>query len=125
MCSTFPELPRQCPSGRLLQSMLEGAGAMFGLWLSFFRENCASFFALFLLLPATLFYNWRLASLLIVMVAVFYVVTTYVLRRTDTLQAAVEHYNAALASRASDALGNIPVVQSLPGRTANPRRCAA
>ena len=39
-------------SGRLLQSMLEGAGAMFGLWLSFFRENCASFFALFLLLPA-------------------------------------------------------------------------
>jgi len=99
-------------SGRLLQSILEGAGAMFGLWLSFFRENCASFFALFLLLPATLFYNWRLASLLIVMVAVFYVVTTYVLRRTDTLQAAVEHYNAALASRASDALGNIPVVQS-------------
>jgi ATP-binding cassette subfamily B protein len=99
-------------SGRLLQSMLEGAGAMFGLWLSFFRENCASFFALFLLLPATLFYNWRLASLLIFMVAVFYVVTTFVLRRTDTLQAAVERYNAALASRASDTLGNVPVVQS-------------
>ena len=46
-------------SGRLLQSMLEGASAMFGLWLSFFRENCASFFALLLLLPATLLYNWR------------------------------------------------------------------
>ncbi len=99
-------------SGRLLQSMLEGAGAMFGLWLSFFRENCASFIALFLLLPATLFYNWRLASVLIVMVAVFYVVTTLVLRRTDALQAAVERHNAALASRASDALGNVPVVQS-------------
>jgi len=99
-------------SGRLLQSMLEGAGAMFGLWLSFFRENCASFFALFLLLPATLLYNWRLASLLIVMVALFYLVTTWVLRRTDALQAAVETYNAALASRASDALGNVPVVQS-------------
>ena len=99
-------------SGRLLQSMLQSAGAMFGLWLSFFRENCATFIALFLLLPATLFYNWRLASLLILMVVVFYVVTTLVMRRTDVLQAAVEQHNAALASRASDALGNVPVVQS-------------
>ena len=99
-------------SGRLLQSMLEGASAMFSLWLSFFRENCASFIALFLLLPATLFYNWRLASLLIVMVGVFYVVTTLVLRRTDALQAAVERHNAALASHAGDAFGNVPVVQS-------------
>jgi ATP-binding cassette, subfamily B, beta-glucan exporter len=99
-------------SGRLLQSMLEGASAMFSLWLSFFRENCASFIALFILLPATLFYNWRLASLLIVMVGIFYVVTTFVLRRTDELQAAVERHNAALASHAGDAFGNVPVVQS-------------
>ncbi len=95
-------------SGRLLQSMLEGASAMFSLWLSFFRENCASFIALFVLLPATLFYNWRLASLLIVMVGVFYVVTAFVLRRTDELQAVVERHNAALASHAGDAFGNVP-----------------
>ena len=99
-------------SGRLLQSMLEGASAMFSLWLSFFRENCASFIALFVLLPATLFYNWRLASLLIVMVGIFYVVTALVLRRTDELQTAVERHNAALASHAGDAFGNVPVVQS-------------
>jgi len=99
-------------SGRLLQSMLEGASAMFSLWLSFFRENCASFIALFILLPATLFYNWRLASLLIVMVGIFYVVTALVLRRTDELQTAVERHNAALASHAGDAFGNVPVVQS-------------
>jgi len=99
-------------SGRLLQSMLEGASAMFSLWLSFFRENCASFIALFVLLPATLFYNWRLASLLIAMVVIFYAVTTFVVRRTNDLQAAVERHNAALASYASDAFGNISVVQS-------------
>ncbi|HMK88365.1 MAG TPA: glucan ABC transporter ATP-binding protein/ permease [Methylocystis sp.] len=99
-------------SGRLLQSMLESANAMFQLWLSFFRENCASFIALFVLLPATLFYDWRLASLLIAMVFVFYLATAWVLRRTDKLQSAVEKHNAALASRASDALGNVPVVQS-------------
>ncbi|QGM46494.1 glucan ABC transporter ATP-binding protein/ permease [Methylocystis heyeri] len=99
-------------SGRLLQSMLEGATAMFVLWLSFFREHCASFLALFLMLPATLLYNWRLASLLIVMVTLFYIVTAFVVRRTEALQATVEHHNVALASLASDALGNVPVVQS-------------
>ncbi len=99
-------------SGRLLKTMLEGSSAMFSLWLSFFRENCASFVALFILLPATLFPNWRLGGLLMLLVAVFYVATSYVLRRTEALQGAVERHNSSLAERASDALGNIPVVQS-------------
>jgi glucan exporter ATP-binding protein len=99
-------------SGRLLKSMLEGGNGMFGLWLTFFRENCASFVALFLLLPATLFVNWRLASLLIVLVFVFGVVTTFVLRRTEELQRKVERHNSDLAEHASDALGNVPVIQS-------------
>lgn len=99
-------------SGRLLKTMLDGAAAMFGLWLSFFRENCASFVALFVLLPMTLFVNWRLGALLIVLVAVFYVATSFVLRRTESLQGEVERYNSSLAEHASDTLGNIPVVQS-------------
>ena len=41
-------------SGRLLKVMLEGASGMAGIWLAFFRENCASMVALFVLLPATL-----------------------------------------------------------------------
>ena len=99
-------------SGRLLKIMLDGAGAMFGLWLSFFRENCASFVALFILLPMTLFINWRLGGLLISLVIIFYFVTSFVLRRTETLQDQVEHFNSSLAEHASDTLGNIPVVQS-------------
>ncbi len=99
-------------SGRLLKTMLDGSSAMFGLWLSFFRENCASFVALFILLPATLLINWRLGGLLMLLVAVFYVATSYVLRRTEALQGAVERHNSSLAEHASDALGNIPVVQS-------------
>jgi glucan exporter ATP-binding protein len=99
-------------SGRLLKTMFEGASGMFGLWLSFFRENCASFVALFLLLPATLFVNWRLASLLIALVFLFGAVTTFVLRRTEELQRKVERHNSDLAERASDALGNVPVIQS-------------
>ncbi len=99
-------------SGRLLKTMLDGASNMASVWLSFFRENCASFVALFVLLPLSLFVNWRLASLLIVLVVVFGVLTVFVLRRTEGLQGKVERYNADLAERASDALGNIAVIQS-------------
>ena len=99
-------------SGRILKTMLDGAAAMFGLWLSFFRENCASFVSLFILLPMTLFINWRLGGLLILLVVIFYIATSYVLRRTENLQGQVERYNSSLAEHASDTLGNIPVVQS-------------
>ncbi|WP_159728691.1 glucan ABC transporter ATP-binding protein/ permease [Methylosinus sp. Ce-a6] len=99
-------------SGRLLKVMLEGAGGMFGLWLSFFRENCASFVALFVLLPATLLVNWRLAAPLIALVAIFGALTSFVLRRTQQLQSKVEGHHSSLAERASDALGNVAVVQS-------------
>ena len=99
-------------SGRSLKVMLDGAQAMFGVWLSFFRENCASAVALFLLLPMTLFLNWRLGAILIVLVALFGALTAFVLRRTERLQGAVERYAADLAEHASDALGNVPVIQS-------------
>ena len=99
-------------SGRLLKAMLDGASAMWAMWLSFFRENCSSFIALFVLLPATVFVNWRLASLLILLVGVFYLVANFVVRRTVALQASVDRYNSSLAEHAADALGNIPVIQS-------------
>jgi len=99
-------------SGRLLKIMLEGASGMAGIWLSFFRENCASIVALVILLPLTLFVNWRLASVLVVLVIAFGLLTTFVLRRTEGLQASVEVFNAQVAERASDVLGNVPVIQS-------------
>ncbi|HMN71162.1 MAG TPA: glucan ABC transporter ATP-binding protein/ permease [Rhodoblastus sp.] len=99
-------------SGRLLKIMLDGAQAMFNLWLSFFRENCASAVALFVLLPLTLFVNWRLAAILMALVVGFGLLTTFVLRRTESLQGRVEQFSVNLAEHASDALGNVPVIQS-------------
>ena len=99
-------------SGRLLKIMLDGAQAMFNLWLSFFRENCASAAALFILLPLTLFVNWRLAAILMVLVVCFGLLTSFVLRRTEALQGRVQQYSTDLAEHASDALGNVPVIQS-------------
>ena len=45
--------------------MWQGADTLFGVWLSFLRENLATFVALFVLLPLTLFLNWRLGALVI------------------------------------------------------------
>ncbi|MGH6681137.1 MAG: ABC transporter transmembrane domain-containing protein, partial [Bradyrhizobium sp.] len=99
-------------SGRLLKGMIEGAAGLFWLWLSFFREKCAALVALTVLLPLSLVINWRLGLLLIVLVVVFGILTTFVVRRTSSLQSEVERYNTHLTERASDVFGNIPVVQS-------------
>jgi glucan exporter ATP-binding protein len=99
-------------SGRLLKVMIEGANGMAVLWLSFFRENCASLAALLILLPLSLILNWRLASMLMALVFVFGFLTAYVLRHTQSLQQQVERHNSSLAEHVSDALGNISVIQS-------------
>lgn len=99
-------------SGRLLKNMIDGASGMASVWLYFFRDNLSAFLALFVLLPATLFLNWRLAILLIGLVALFAFVIAFVINRTNALQDRVERYHTDLAERASDALGNLPVIQS-------------
>ncbi|CAH1665084.1 Beta-(1--_2)glucan export ATP-binding/permease protein NdvA [Hyphomicrobiales bacterium] len=102
----------QTHSGRVLKVMLDGTNAMWALWLSFFREHCASFVALFVLLPFTIWKNWQLGLLLVCLVLLFGSLTAFVLRKTDRLQSNVEAYHSNLAERASDALGNVPVIQS-------------
>lgn len=102
----------QTHSGRVLKVMLEGSNGMAWLWLGFFRDHCAALVSLFVLLPFTLFVNWRLGLLLCILVVVFAVLTSVVLRKTESKQGAVERYHSDLAEHASDALGNIPVIQS-------------
>src|SRR5690349_11907364 len=99
-------------SGRVLKVMLDGAAGMQWLMLSFFREHFASFIALLVLLPLSLLYNWRLGLLLVVLLGIFTVLTAAVLRKTETMQGSVERYHSSLAEHASDALGNVPVIQS-------------
>jgi ATP-binding cassette, subfamily B, beta-glucan exporter len=99
-------------SGRVLKVMLEGSNGMAWLWLGFFRDHLATLVALTILLPLTVFLNWRLGLLLVALVAIFALLTGYVLRKTETLQGSVERYHSNLAEHASDALGNVPVIQS-------------
>jgi ATP-binding cassette subfamily B protein len=99
-------------SGRLMKVMLTGTDSLWWLWLGFFREHLAAFVSLVVLLPMSLFINWRLASLLIILCVVFTGLISLVLRKTEKGQSSVERHYSDLAERTSDALGNVALVQS-------------
>ena len=99
-------------SGRLMKMMLQGTEALWGLWVGFFRDNLSSLISLLVLLPISLFINWRLALLLIALCIVFAALTALIVRKTERLQSSVERHYSDLAERASDTLGNIALVQS-------------
>jgi ATP-binding cassette, subfamily B, beta-glucan exporter len=99
-------------SGRLMKVMLNGTDALWRLWLGFFREHFAAILSVIVLLPLSLVVNWRLAILLFVLCIVFTLITTYVVRKTYGMQSQVEEHYSDLSARASDAIGNIALVQS-------------
>jgi ATP-binding cassette subfamily B protein len=99
-------------SGRLMKVMLNGTDALWRLWLGFFREHFAAILSVVVLLPLSLYLNWRLAILLFVLCIVFTALTTFVVRRTFGMQMEVEEHYSELSARASDALGNVALVQS-------------
>jgi ATP-binding cassette, subfamily B, beta-glucan exporter len=99
-------------SGKLIKVMLNGADALWRLWLGFFREHFAAIMSVVVLLPLSLYINWRLAILLFVLCVVFTVLTTLVVRKTYAMQSDVEQHYSDLSARASDALGNVALVQS-------------
>jgi glucan exporter ATP-binding protein len=99
-------------SGRVIKTMLSGTDALFGTWLVFFRDQLSTLLSAVVLLPLTLFLNWRLALVLIVLIVLFLGVTALVVRKTEAAQRRVERHNSALAGTAQDALSNVMVVQS-------------
>jgi len=99
-------------SGRLMKVMLNGTDSLWRLWLGFFREHFAAIMSLVVLLPLAFYINWRLAILLFVLCVVFTVLTTMVVRKTYGMQSEVESHYSDLSARASDALGNVALVQS-------------
>ena len=98
-------------SGRLMKIMLSGTDTLWSLWLDFFRDSFAAAMSVVLLLPLTIALNWKLGSLLIGTCIVFGVLAALVVSKTATLQSSVEEHYSDLAERASDALGNVALVQ--------------
>jgi len=105
-------------SARLLRTMLRATTYLFGFWLAFFREHLGTVITLVVLLPLSMFLNWRLALLLVLFMAAFTAFTVFGIRRTETAQAAVEVADSELAARVGDAFGNVRLIQSYVYREA-------
>jgi ATP-binding cassette, subfamily B, beta-glucan exporter len=99
-------------SGRLMKVMLQGTDSLWSLWIAFFRDHLAAFVSFLVLLPLSLFLNWRLGLLLMALCVVFAALTAFVLRKTESMQGSVEQHYSELAERASDTLGNVALVHS-------------
>jgi ATP-binding cassette subfamily B protein len=99
-------------SGRLLKVMITGTNTLWAMWLAFFRDHFASFVSLIVLLPLTLFINWRYGLLLIVLCVSFAGLIALIVRKTEQMQGNVERVHTQMAERTTDALGNIALVQS-------------
>ena len=80
-------------SGRLVKVMVTGTNTLWSLWLAFFREHLVSIVSMVVLLPATLFINWRYSLILIVLCAVFAVLIALIISRTQGLQGQVERFS--------------------------------
>ncbi|MEO8156689.1 MAG: glucan ABC transporter ATP-binding protein/ permease [Betaproteobacteria bacterium] len=105
-------------SARLLRTMLRATAYLFGFWLAFFREHLGTIITLTVLLPLSMFLNWRLGLLLILFMGAFTAVTAYGIRKTETAQTAVETADSELAARVGDAFGNVRLIQSYVYRAA-------
>ena len=108
-------------SGRLIKAMIAGSESLFGVWLTFFRDHLATLVSVGVLLPMTLLINWKLASVLMVLVVIFVSVTTIVIRRTEAGQREAEKINSTLSGTVQDALSNVMVVQSFTRLAAETR----
>jgi glucan exporter ATP-binding protein len=105
-------------SARLLRTMLRATAYLFGFWLAFFREHLGTIITLTVLLPLSMFLNWRLGLLLILFMVAFTAFTAYGIRKTETAQMAVETADSELAARVGDAFGNVRLIQSYVYRAA-------
>jgi ATP-binding cassette subfamily B protein len=99
-------------TGRLLRILHAGSSNLFGIWLGFFREHLATALSVLVMLPVALAMNWKLALLMVALMATFAVSNALAMRRTDAAQREVEKVHHAIAERTSDVFGNVLVVQA-------------
>ena len=70
--------------------------------------------SLVVLLPLSIYFNWRLAILLFALCVVFTVLTTLVVRKTYGMQSEVEAHYSDLSARVDDASGMLELLELEP-----------
>ncbi|TAA44870.1 glucan ABC transporter ATP-binding protein/ permease [Pseudoxanthomonas winnipegensis] len=98
-------------TGRLLRIMHTGSNNLFGLWLGFFRDHLTTLLSILLMIPWSLYVNWKLGLLMVGLMVTFATFNAIAMRRTHRAQGQIEQLHSAISERAGDVLGNVPVVQ--------------
>ncbi|WP_061929415.1 glucan ABC transporter ATP-binding protein/ permease [Aureimonas sp. AU22] len=99
-------------SGGLMRVMVSGVDTLFSFWLPLFREQIGNMVALCVLLPVAFWMNWRLATLLGVLIVVYTVVNLAVVRRTSGGQSQIEGHFTRVSGTVGELFGNVPMLQS-------------
>jgi ATP-binding cassette subfamily B protein len=99
-------------TGRLLRIMHGATGSLFGLWLGFFRDHLVTLLSILVMIPLALRMNWKLALLMVGLMASFTLFNAIAMRRTRDAQAEVERLHHQISERTTDVFGNVLVVQS-------------
>ncbi|PTQ12902.1 cyclic beta-1,2-glucan ABC transporter [Sphingomonas oleivorans] len=107
-----PSFHTAARSGRMMRIMISGCETLFSLWLPMLREQLINVVSLIALVPVALWMNWRLALVLLALMAVYTVINLGVMRRTSGRQAQVENHFTDISGHVGDLFGNVPVLQS-------------
>jgi glucan exporter ATP-binding protein len=99
-------------TGRIIRAMLTGGDALFGLILSFFREQQPALVSMVLLVPLAFWLNPIMASVLMILALAYVAVSWLVVGKTEVGQARVEEHHQAVSSRIGDVIANVGVVQA-------------
>ncbi len=99
-------------TGTIIRTIVAGADALFGTWLSFLREQCTAVVAIVVLTPVAFWMEWRLALLLTALALAYAIANVIAVRRTSGGQTHVERHHMDVSQRVGDALTNVAIVQS-------------
>jgi glucan exporter ATP-binding protein len=99
-------------SGAVIRSIVHGTDVLFSVWLRALREQVTAVAGVILLVPAAIGMDVRMAAILGLLAAAYVVMNGFIKRKTMSGQMTVERYNAAVAGRVGDVIGNVTVVQS-------------
>lgn len=99
-------------SGQLVKKITRGTDGIFQNQLNFFRRVMPSLFTIIILIPAVLYFNWKLWALVIGMGAISMIITFFLATYTFRRQEEVEHIYSDMSALYGDTFSNMSIIKS-------------
>lgn len=103
---------RKTSTGETMRIMISGCDSLFFLWLPLMREQMVNIVSLCVIFPIAIYLNSRLASMLLVILTIYFIVNVFVVWQTCSRQDRVEKYFTSITGNINDLFLNTPILQS-------------